>query len=204
MHSSASARALIAAAAWAASAVIGSSPVFADMFSKQVINTYKDWDGSQNVGSFGCPNTTTYGQVITIPKGMHTLKKFSFWWRGSGGSLVVRAEVFPWDGAKAFGGSLYESAPRTISYHDNLFHEEDFEPFFLGVLPGSQYVIFASIDKDYEQCSQILVWGDVADSVYKEGTFVYQNNGGDESQWTKANWTTTYGTDLVFKAFFSP
>jgi hypothetical protein len=62
-------------------------------------------------------------------------------------------------------------------------------------------VIFASIDKDFEQCTNdyILEWGSVDDSAYPKGTFVFQNNSGDENQWTTTSWNT-FGIDLAFKA----
>ena len=181
-------------------AVLGSTPAAA-------ISTYKSWDGAQFVYEFGCPNTTTYGQVITIPRTKTHLNKFVFSWAnvpGSSGSMVVRGEVYAWDGSKATGSSLYESSPRTISFNDSVFHKESFSPA-LAVTPGGQYVIFASIDKDYEQCTNnyILEWGAVDDSVYTKGTFVFQNNGGDESQWTSSPWST-FGIDLAFKAAVSP
>ena len=64
--------------------------------------------------------------------------------------------------------------------------------------------MFASLDKDYEKCSDsgyTLKWGLVDDSVYPGGTFVYQNNGGDESQWTATSWNT-YGGDVALIATF--
>jgi hypothetical protein len=179
---------------------LGSSPAAA-------ISTYKSWDGAQYVYPFGCPDTTTYGQVITAPN-KHTLNKFAFSWAnsdGSTGSMVVRGEVYAWDGTKATGSALWESKPRTISYGDGLFHQETFKPGALPMTPGAQYVLFASIDKDYEQCGNNyeLIWGLVDDSVYPGGTFVYQNNSGDENQWTLTGWST-YGGDLAFKAALSP
>src|SRR5262249_9476770 len=130
--------------------------------------TKKSWDGVQREPGFGCPNDTTFGQVITIPGNKRTLNKFTFWWvRSTHGSMVVRAEVYAWDGAKAAGSSLYESAPRTISFGGDAFHKESFAPAGLAVTPGAQYVIFASIDKDYDQCvdGYILAWGSVNDSA---------------------------------------
>ena len=198
MHRHASVAATAGAAAFVFAA-LGSSPASA-------INTYKSWDGVQYVFPFGCPDTTTYGQVITIPKSKHTLNKFTFSWAtyAGSGSMVVRGEVYAWDGSKATGSSLYESSPRTISFNDSSFHKESFAPA-LPVTPGAQYVLFASIDKDYEQCTgdYTLKWGLVDDSAYSKGTFVYQNNAGDEGQWTVTPWNT-YGGDLAFKASLSP
>ena len=176
---------------------LGSNPASA-------IGTYKSWDGSQQVGSFGCPNTTTYGQVITVRK-RTMLNKFTFSWvNGSSGSMVVRGEVYAWDGSKATGSALWESRPRTISFQDSAFHKETFKPGALPLSQGGQYVLFASIDKDYEQCTDnyTVDWGSVDDGTYGDGTFVYQNNSGDEGQWTVTPWNT-FGIDLAFYAAMS-
>jgi hypothetical protein len=173
---------------------------------RPTINTFKVWDGSQNVIEFGCPNTTTYGQVITVPGSKTLLNKFTFAWENytGSGSMVVRGEVYAWDGTKATGAAVFESAPRTIAFGDALFHNENFKPNGKSVTPGAQYVLFASIDKDFEQCTgnYTLGWASVPDGTYTKGTFVYQNNGGDESQWTSSSWST-FGIDLAFKAFLS-
>jgi hypothetical protein len=171
------------------------------------INTLKKWDGRQFINWFGCPNTTTYGQVITVPAGVTHLNRFIFTWAnvpGSSGSMVVRAEVFAWDGSKATGSSLYERK-RSISFGDSAFHLETFKSTTgISVTPGAQYVLFASIDKDFEKCTNnyILDWGAVRDSLYGGGTFVFQNNGGNENNWTNVAWNT-FGIDLAFEAFFS-
>jgi len=171
--------------------------------SAGAIGTKKKWDGVQREPGFGCvADTTTFGQVITIPKTKHTLNKFSFWWvRSTKGSMVVRGEVYAWDGSKATGDSLYESAPRTIKFTDDSFHQESFAPAGLPVTPGGQYVLFASIDKDFSQCTEgdVLAWGAVDDSAYAGGTFVFLNSGGDSGKWTTEAWHTT-GLDTAFKA----
>ena len=67
---------------------------------------------------------------------------------------------------------------------------------------GSQYVLFASIDKDYEACTDPYTngWGSTDDTAYPGGTFVFLNSGGDESQWTTSSWTS-FGIDLAFQAY---
>lgn len=181
--------------AYAPTAALASSPD-----GKGAINTIKSWDGASAVYSFGCPNTTTYGQVITATD--RHLKKFTFeFLNQTTGSMDVRGEVYAWDGTKATGSALYESRPRTIAYDDFDFHAETFNADGVRVKKGQQYVIFASIDKDFEACTDgyVLGWGVVDDSVYTGGTFVFQNNTGDESQWTATSWNT-FGFDLAFKA----
>lgn len=165
------------------------------------INTYHDWDGSSEVIAFGCPDTTTYGQVITMPGHQTRINKFTFQLSNySTGSMVVRGEIYAWDGSEATGSAIFESAPRTIAYQDAAFHAETFNAHGVHVKMGGQYVVFASIDKDYEQCTNdyTLGWGSVDDSTYGGGTFVYQNNSGDESQWTTTPWDT-FGIDLAVK-----
>ena len=169
------------------------------------LDTYKRWDGSQNVGPFGCPDTTTYGEIITVPASKSLLNKFIFSWQNynsSTGSMVVRAEVYAWDGKEATGNSLYESTPRTISFTDNLFHEESFSPG-ISVTPRARYVLFASIDKDYDQCTNgyVLDWGSV-NGAYLAGHFVYLNDGGNDAEWTTVPWSHL-GLDLAYRAGLS-
>jgi hypothetical protein len=181
---------------------LGSNPASA----KSTINTTKKWDGNQAIVLFGCPDTTTYGQVITVPADLHSLNKFTFYWINLNvGKMVVRGEVYAWDGTKATGTALYESQPKRIAFADSAFHAVTFNRGVVPVTPSAQYVLFASIDKDYEQCRHDyqLGWGAVQDKVYSGGTFVYQNNGGDESQWTATPWNKS-GNDLAFKATLSP
>ncbi len=192
-------RALLAAACTAAFTFAG-----LDASSAKNINTYRAWNGTDYVYPFGCADTTTYGQVITVPN-TNTLNKFSFWWANdTTGSMVVRGEVYAWDGQKATGNAIWESKPKTISYGDSSFHKQTFRTGPLPLTPGAQYVLFASIAKDYAKCtnSYELVWADVDDSTYAAGTFVYQNNGGDSSQWTTVPWSTTYGKDAAIIASF--
>ena len=186
-------------AACAAAFAFAASPALA-------FNTFDKWDGASTVQAFGCPNTTTYGEVITIPGNRTHLNRFAFDWINlNTGSMVVRGEVYAWDGTKATGSALYESRPRTIAFNDSAFHRETFKTGVLPVNPGAQYVIFASIDKDYEQCQNnyILAWGFMSSDIYRDGFFVYQNNSGDENNWTTTTWNGL-GGDLAFRAATSP
>lgn len=188
---------------WAALAatILGSSPALA-------INTRVVWDGSSAIYSYGCPNTTNYGQTIIVPKFKHTLGKVVYYLGGqaaSGNSMTVRAEVYLWDSVngRPTGSAIYESDPQTIAYTDTSFHPLTFSPN-VSVTPGKQYVVFVTVDKDFAQCvNYTLGWARVSDSIYPPGTFVYLNSGGDASQWETVSWATTYGYDLAFKILFS-
>jgi hypothetical protein len=171
------------------------------------INTFPSWNGSDIAQPFGCPDTTTYGETITVPAGKTHLNKFVFTWRNlsTPGTMVVRAEVYAWNGSMATGSSLFQRK-RTISFPDQLFHLESFKSRTgISVTPGLQYVLFASIDKDYEQCSNYtLGWGLPFNSdPYPGGQFVFQNNSGNEANWTTVPWNNFGGWDAAFKAFLS-
>ncbi|HSC19246.1 MAG TPA: hypothetical protein VLC74_10060 [Rhizomicrobium sp.] len=186
----------------AAVAALGSSAAFAAH-----INTLKSWDGSSYVQPFGCPDTTTYGQVITVPKGETTLNKFTFEWKNLGtGSFIARGEVYAWNGTMATGSSLWESKAKTFSFSDGLFHKVTFKPGAVPVTAGQQYVVFVSIDKDYEQCtnSYEVGWGYLPSGPYTGGDFVYQNNEGNEGNWTTVPWSVFTGSDLATKMAFGP
>jgi len=173
--------------------------------SAYTIDTFKSWDGSLFVEPFGCPSTTNYGQTFIAPK-KSTMTKFTFWManlRDNPGKMVVRGEIYAWDGEKAIGAPLWESNPRAISYKDSDFHAETFKTGLLPLTPGVAYIMFATIDKDYAKCKNnyALEWADMDDSVYPGGGMYYQDNAGDPAQWTMKPWVQR-GNDLAFIAYF--
>jgi hypothetical protein len=192
-------RAASFAACAIAFAAFGTTPAAA-------ISDYKAWDGRTVTGLFGCPNTTTIGEVITV-RNKTMLNNFTFAWAfnvefAQPGSMVVRGEVYQWDGTKATGNALWESQPRTIAWADSTIHKVAFKTGPVPLQPNTQYVIFASIDKDFAQCTPnyALAWGYVDDAAYPGGTMVGLNSGGDYTQWTTQPWIQGIGMDEAFSA----
>lgn len=172
---------------------------------KPTIDTYTGWDQSSAVGSFGCPNTTTYGETITIPKKKHKVTKAVIYMNdgGASGSMVARGEIYGWNGSVATT-LVAETKPVTIDLQDANYDPVTFKFSGAKVKPGQQYVLFASIDKDYEQCANYTVnWGAPDGSAYAGGIFVYQNNGGDESQWTATPWSQISQLDAALQIYMS-
>jgi hypothetical protein len=194
-------RGLLLTAACAAAIATVASPAVAG-------GTFKHWDGASDVVPFGCPDSTVYGQTITIPADKHFLNSFEFDWINlDTGSFVARGEVYAWDGTEATGSALWEGAPRTFAFNDAVYHRVHFNTGVLAVTPGQQYVIFASIDKDYEQCmnNYEVGWGFIpTGDVYPGGGFVFQNNEGNENNWTTVPWSSFGGEDLAFRANLTP
>jgi hypothetical protein len=184
-----------------------SASVASESKAKAVINTYKSWDGGSSVVPFGCPDTSTYGQVITIPAKKHKLTKFTFYMAGqaaAGQSMVVRGELYAWNGTMATGSAVAESSPQTLAFGDSGIHAVTFKTGSAKVKAGKQYVIFASIDKDYESCTgdYELSWASVDGSVYAGGDFAFQNNTGAEGNWTTVPWSVI-PIDAAMKVFLA-
>jgi hypothetical protein len=189
---------------------VGAGTAAASQAASATINTFGKWDGSTYIQPFGCPDTTTYGQTITVPDYKSKITKFTFTWTDlSTGSFKVRGEVYAWDAQTqmATGKAVAQTKARTVSSGNSGFFTETFKVTNARVVPGRQYVIFASLDKNYSSCDSSTYevgWGAIDDdSAYPDGTFVFQNNG--EGAGGAANWTTqpwnSFGWDLAFKAY---
>jgi hypothetical protein len=163
-----------------------------------------------SVHSFGAPDIATFGQTVTVPATDTVLDSFTFLFAREADELTritFRGEVYAWDGAKATGPSLWESAPRTVEFPSNDLREITFETGGVALVPGAQYVLFASVSKDYEQNTgrNRTGWGflDQLDG-YAGGGFVWLADSGDESRWTTDPWVVfPNSVDLAFKAVFS-
>jgi hypothetical protein len=195
---------VIAVSAFAPAASAASSPAVDRQHP--TINTFPQYD--QAVGTLGCPNSTTYGETITVPANKKSITQFRYYMGGqaaAGQAEVVRGELYAWDGSKATGSALFQTKKRKIAYQDSLFHWEKFKTPGVTVTPGQTYVLFVSIDKDFEKCTGNygLTWGATDGSAYPDGQFVFQNNTGDESQWTSAPWNPIGSLDAVMKVYMS-
>jgi hypothetical protein len=185
-------------AAFAPAASAHSAPA-----KKATINTFKSWDGASAVEPFGCPDSTTYGETITVPANKHSLSKVTFYMNDSGqtGSMVARGEVYAWNGTMATT-LVAESKPKTIDLADANYHPVSFKFKNGSVTPGSQYVVFASVDKDYQLCSNYTTaWGSTDGTAYGDGIFVFQNNEGNSGNWTTVAWTPIPTLDAAMKVF---
>jgi hypothetical protein len=173
------------------------------------IDTTAGWNGFLDICAFGAPNTATYGQVVRVPATDTVLGSYTFYLRQAEGpgALTFRGEVYAWDGLKATGPNLWESAPRTLTVQSG-FEALDFDTGGVQLAAGQQYVLFATISKDYEQNNDTSrsCWGYRYQDAYNGGGFVYLNNFGDQSEWTTTPWETFVGNgvdDLAFKASLS-
>jgi hypothetical protein len=198
-----------AIAVGAAALVIASAaPAGAATTAKTVIDTYDDWDGSSYIYEFGSPNTTNYGQVITAPEGTKKVKSFTYYMAGSSGAgtMTVRGEVYGWDGEALHATTRIAQTKKKqveLSEGDPVFYPVKVKvKKSKKIKPGQQYVLFLTVDKDFEDNPVGLLskWADVQTDVLPGGDLVFLNSGGDESQWTTTSWNVISGYDMAITA----
>ncbi|HVN56056.1 MAG TPA: hypothetical protein VMT46_17120 [Anaerolineaceae bacterium] len=162
------------------------------------IDTTSNWDGATYISSFGMPNTATYGQTLTMTE-TATLTQFSFYMKQLT-TTIFRGYVFAWDGTKATGDPLFESAPMSTTQGTNFEEVVFYIPSGVVLNAGQQYVLAASTSKDPAQPPDAGKWGALPNNTaYTGGQFYFLNNGSDATQWASVAWSTI-AEDLAFKA----
>ncbi len=160
------------------------------------IGTWGSWNGSAAFSDFGSPNTTTYGQVVTVPPGQVSLESFAFYVDLSP-QLIFRPYVYAWNGHRATGADLYEG-PELHSTEEGAFQPITVETGGVSLTPGEQYVLFFSMSNDAAADESLELdegaWGGgIEKSVYGEGEWVYINNGYRPPEWTETEWDSYDG-----------
>jgi len=181
----------------AASAMIFAASMFSANASSFTIDTNPP---NTSISTFGNPNTATYGQVITAVAGTTTLDSFSFQIQ-NGGSITYRAYVMAWNGTQAVGPVLFESTNQVATGIG--FQQYTYNTGGIGLTPGTQYVLFASISNTYLAGNSAGTMAARSDNPYSGGSFVYMNNGSNFSMLTSTAWSSFTGYDLAFTANFS-
>jgi hypothetical protein len=175
---------------------IGITPTVASSVPPS-IDTTPYWNGVDFISSFGMTNTATYGQIISMTESA-ALTQFSFFMKAQT-TTIFRGYVFGWDGSRATGAPLFESAPKSTLQSAQFEEVIFYIPAEVALKAGHQYVLFASTSKDPAQPPDTGRWGAVTNTAYAGGQFVFTNNYTDTSKWTGAAWSTI-AADLAFKA----
>lgn len=170
------------------------------------IDTTSSWNFARTIGPFGYPNSTTYGQTITVPATTTHLNSFSLYMSLSS-TLLVRGEVYAWDDTNQVvtGDALYES-PQMHTDMTGVLQEITFNTGGIALTPGAKYILFATISKDFvaDSKSGSGAVGFVGSDVYADGGFFFNNDGGDPSQWTTSSTWHGFPSDLAFTVNFAP
>ena len=164
---------------------------------QSTFSSLPQWNGTTFISSFGVTNTATYGQTITVTSGFGNLLGFSFQIGNCSADVTFRGHVYAWDGSKATGAALFNSAPQTVTASAT-YTQVTFNTGTLA-LPLGQYVLFASTSEDQGGApTSACRWGSLTNNTfYPGGQFVFINNGPDPTQWTANNWSNI-GQDLAF------
>lgn len=146
-------------------------------------------NATSTMGSFGVPDTATYGQIITIPTGSSNISKFGFKMLTVPSTVSFRGEIYAWDQAnsRATGSALYESAvTQTNGATSQVVTFTPSGP--IPVTAGQKYVLFVTTSRDQtgNAVSGTLAYNN--SNPYSDGKFVYLNNGANPSRWTTQRW----------------
>lgn len=166
--------------------------------------------GGDLVQSWGKDNTQTYGQTITTPTD-NILNSFSFWLGPTSTnypvpadpSLMFQAYVYQWDASlgHAIGPALYSSGVMTYNATPTSpFTEYAFNTGGLTLTSGDMYTLFLSTSG--LTGTGRIQWEAATSNEYAGGSFMYLNNGEDQSQWTSTAWAVGVVDDLHFNASF--
>jgi hypothetical protein len=184
---------------------------------QSTIDTYPAWVAAGMTGAapFGEPNTATMGQTFTAPAGDIFLNSFSFWLEdstqpGAATSPVdFAAYVMAWNGTRATGSILYQSAPQVTTNNGGAggFAQFTFSTGGTLLTPGSQYVAFLSASNFFDGDQEGVTMGWIGDgNAYPGGDFVFANNGSSFSGLITdpSAWDGSRIGDAAFQASFAP
>ncbi len=182
-------------ALFAAGLIAASTPALASM-----IDTTVAWNGSDNLQSFGSPNTATYGQVVKATGSQ--LDAFSFI-VDLPATLQFQAYAYAWDGTKASGAALFSSGAATDN--GSGYNTVSFNTGGTPVSHGQDYVLFLSISEVYAANGNDVTgaFASVDTATYADGEFFWSNNGADFSLLTSQSWEKWFDGDFAFTARFS-
>lgn len=187
--------------------IFGMAMFVTNSFAVTIIDTQPAWNGSQGYWNpFGETNTATYGQTFTVSATDTQLDSFQFWLNDSLNTDYVDfgAYVYAWDGSKATGSQLYQSAMVSTTNNGGSDGQENFlfNTGGISLTQGQQYVAFISASNYFDGLSGTSVMGGDGSNGYAGGGFVYMNNGSDTGAWTTQNWNVS-ATDTKFIATLS-
>jgi hypothetical protein len=173
-------------------------------FAQTRINNFVGYGNS--FGTFGYPNTATYGEVFQVPQTSTILNSFSFYTGGpiNSGQIITGAYIATWNGNQA--GTLVYSSPQYN--YDNAGNEEvTFNTGGLAVNPNAEYVMFMSISQYYGQSTGTTYFSG-GDGNFDLKGFVYNNNAGDFNALFNTAWSgpINYGlaVDIEFNELPEP
>lgn len=168
--------------------------------------------GTGTIGLFGEVFNATMGQTITAVAGNNFLDSFTFRLDDvlNPGVVDFAGYVMAWDGTKATGPVLYESATRSTTNNGGAggFEVFEFSTGGLELTAGSQYVLFLSASKYFDGITGQALMQTTLNSApngYAGGGLVFLNNGNDFNAVTTTAWNLdVFATqDLAFTASFS-
>lgn len=150
------------------------------------ITTIPDEDSA--ILPWGLPDTAAFGQTFTLASG-GTVNDVTFRINDFGTSISFLAYLFAWDGTKTSGAALSSVAGTTAG---SVARTGVTVSLGNVLVAAGQYVAFFQATSN-----GFAEWGSAPNTSYAGVDFVFQNNGGDGSQFGTTDWENP-GIDLAF------
>ncbi len=157
-----------------------------------MVNTYPGWNGSDTIGSFGYPNTSTYSEVVEAPAGTSVLTSLSFWLEAPVG-FEFQVFVAPWDNTNYELSGAMESLSSVITSTNPSLVQYSVSGLSDSVTAGDYYVLGLTIDNVYAADSTVgvsVLGGDIFAGGNTTDYFAWANNSGVGSE-LFADWNNT-------------
>ena len=161
----------IAVLAFAAIAAPASAAIYSNSFSGVI-------------GSFGLPDTTTYGQVFVAPGGALTSWTFTTQDSSADGARFV---VAAWGGSSISGGELYSASVGATAADAN-GTDHIYSGINLSLAAGSTYIAYLTVAGATNPTGQVVASGSGTSPL--GGLFVFNNSGGVDPIAYPAGWYT--------------
>lgn len=169
--------------------------------SADTISTVPQWDGAYQVCCFGpTPAPETFGQTITVPNGDALLESWTFYMEMPTADQF-QGELYAWNGTRATGADLWQGS-LTSTTNPSEFQAITFDTGGIPVVPGDQYVIFASTSNGTQSAGSGAL-GMLSSTTTDGNQFVYLANGTDTSEWVTESWIAGFDRDLAFQVQLS-
>ena len=175
------------------------------------LTIFPAWNGTSVFAQMGetptLPATAaTWGQAFSLPPGHRVLRTYSYWLSDSPvfypDPLDFAAYLMQWNGQRATGPILYQSAVQTI---DGVAHGE-FRRFDFRINrnldPGNQYIFFISNSQFFDGIPSMAFPAGLAADIDPSSHLVNLDNESDFTQITTTSWHQTPQWDMVFEARF--
>lgn len=151
---------------------------------------------STDIFYFGYPDTTSYGETFNLASSQ-TLNSWSFY-ASSGGAGNMQLVIAGWDGSKAVGPALYQSADLSYSGGTQTLGFSNIDT----ALSAGSYIAYITVAGVVNPVTNMGIAGSNTDGGLG-GSFMYSNSSGTDPLTLNTSWSNYSVPDMQYTAAFN-